>query len=366
MSRILVFGHLGQGNVGDELMFKPIISALKRRFPRATFTVLAGDLYDRGYYHAHVLRRKRRTIRQLLVSFLRNDILIVAGGTHLHTPSGTFRYTRSTLRHLVIYTLAKTMGLQVWLIGVGLGPFETAVGRLLGRLAIKAVDFASVRDQESVSWLAKLKMPARCFRACQDPVCYLDVPEQHRLGIHLGISVMCYFRLYSRTPERDDELAARFKEIIEEWLRRFPDSNVSLVAFYSGDRRTDDSGLARRIKAGWPRDARVRVVDPAGRSEHCVEAFRTFSHFVSMRYHSQVLATLFGIPQVVIAYHGKNHAFAADCGLTKDAVVTVEEFVAGNGASIVNHLVEMRPRAFSLPRARHAEGLLPPEDGERQ
>ncbi len=359
--RIIVFGHLGQGNIGDELMFRAIVIALKRRFPNGILTVAAGDGYDSAYYTAEGIRRIRRTFRRLFQSLFAHDIFVVAGGTHLHTCAKTDRYTYAALRHLVIYALARLLGLKVWLVGVGVGPFETRTGCLFSRLAVRMAHFVSVRDQQSNQWLERFGIPARRIGRCQDPACYLSLPAQDCDVPHLGISIMSYFRLYSATAERDSDLVNRFHDVIKDWFRVFPDSTVSLVAFYSSGNAESDVVFARTIKAMWANDSRVHVVDPRGCADACIERFRYFTHFISMRYHSQVLASLYGIPQVVLAYHGKNYSFAMSSGMHPGDVVGIEEFAIGGGSAAIGRLFNDRIKAHPMSVNGTLDELLPPE-----
>jgi len=357
--RILVFGHLGQGNIGDELMLRPIVTALKQRFPEARLTVAAGRLYDSNFFTAKQIRRIPRAFRHLLAAFARHDMLVIAGGTHLHTRSSTSRYTKGVFRHLVIYTLARFAGLKVWLVGVGIGPFETRIGRLFGRWAVGAADFLSVRDQDSFAWLRQFGIPEHRFRRCLDPACYLPLPPRLSTAAHLGLSVMSYSRLYPEARKGDEILVCRFDEVMREWFRAFPNSRISLIAFYSGNDRESDVMCAQRIKAMWPGDPRVLVVDPRGSSDCCITRFRHFTHFIAMRYHSQVLATLFGIPQVVIAYHRKNFSFAATSGTRPEDVMSIEDFLAGRARPAIVRLFNGGVIAPSVPISGRWDELLP-------
>jgi len=357
--RILVFGHLGQGNIGDELMLRPIVTALEQRFPEARLTVAAGRLYDSDFCTAKQIRRIPRAFGHLLAAFARHDMLVIAGGTHLHTRSSTSRYTQGVFRHLVIYMLARFAGLRVWLVGVGIGPFETRIGRLFGRWAVGAADFVSVRDQDSLAWLRQFGIPEDRFRRCLDPVCYLSLPPRLCTVAHLGISVMSYFRLYSKAGKGDEILVRRFHDVMQEWFRAFPNSRISLVAFYSGNDPASDVVFAQRIKAMWAEDPRVLVIDPRGSVDCCIECFRHFTHCVAMRYHSQVLAALYGIPQIVIAYHSKNLSFAAACRTRPEDVISVEDFADGRACTAMVRLFRGKVVAPSVPVSGRLDELLP-------
>lgn len=359
MLRILIFGHLGQGNIGDELMFQSIVAALRQRFPEARLTVSAGGLYDRSFCEANQIRRIPRTFRRLLSSLLQHDMLVIAGGTHLHTCRTTSRYTKGVFRHLVIYRLARLAGLKVWLIGVGIGPFETRVGRVLGQAAARAAHFISARDEDSLAWLRRFAVPRDRLRMCRDPAYHLSLPSPRRSSPHLGISAMGYFGLYHRTPDRDESLARRFHDVIRNWFRVFPNSRVSLVAFYSSDDQESDVLLARRIQTEWSNDSRVHVVDPRGSVDRCVECFRYFTHVIAMRYHSQVLASLYGIPHVVIAYHGKNRSLAADRGGGLEDIIAVEDFAGGGGQAAIERLFRRSVVMPPIPSHVVGDELLP-------
>jgi polysaccharide pyruvyl transferase WcaK-like protein len=204
---------------------------------------------------------------------------------------------------------------------------------------------------------------SRCG-SCGDPARWLQLPPRRLAGPHLGVSVMQYFRYYADEPSRDHRLEHRICELLKQWFDRHDDSRVSLVGFYSADGQRDDIAIARRIAARMD-DKRVTVVDPAGRLDACLEAFRSFSHFVSMRYHSQVLASMFGIPQVTIAYHQKNRMFAEEVGMPANRYVRIRDFVRGEGQTALRALFD-EPVGSEAPRGdlhadEHRRRLFPRE-----
>jgi len=216
-----------------------------------------------------------------------------------------------------------------------------------------------VRDRDSLEWLKRLGVRDGRFHMCLDPACYLPLPVRRCTVAHLGISVMSYFRLYSKAGKGDEILVRRFHDLMQEWFRAFPNSRVSLVAFYSGDDSASDVLFAQRIKAMWAEDPRVLVIDPHGSIDYCIECFRHFTHCVAMRYHSQVLAARYGIPQIVIAYHRKNLSFATACGTRPEDVISVEDFADGCACTAMVRLFRGGVVPPPVPVSGRLDELLP-------
>jgi polysaccharide pyruvyl transferase WcaK-like protein len=68
--------------------------------------------------------------------------------------------------------------------------------------------------------------------------------------------------------------------------------------------------------------------------------------FVGMRYHSCMFSYLTNTPLLVINYFKKCQALAEDIGLSKDAVISVEEVLSGDFEKYLEKLQEC-PEVFS-------------------
>lgn len=328
---VLVFGHLGMGNIGDEAMLPPILDCLAKSYPRALFRIVAGPRRNGGLrapQHCQ-LEWVDRNMWVLAAALWKSNVFVLAGGTHLCAIAATWRHTLGVLRHLMIYLFARVLRVQVHFWGVGVGPLETRLGRLLARAAVHCAHFIRVRDAQSLHVLKQLGYPSHRTSLGDDPAVLLDLPSRRVRGPHLGLSILQYHAWYRGSPESDTRLVEACQRLLRQWFAAHPDGQASLICFYSADCLLDDRAIAERIVAGFCTE-RVQVVDPQGHLDACLETFCELSHAVTMRYHAEVLAWRFGIPQVVIAYHRKNYDYAESVNLPPDRIIGVRQFLGSS------------------------------------
>jgi len=69
--RILVHGHLGMGNLGDEAMLKTILEVLANRYPDARLVVAVGPAPPQTFLRAKNIEIVSRNIPRLFWEILR-------------------------------------------------------------------------------------------------------------------------------------------------------------------------------------------------------------------------------------------------------------------------------------------------------
>jgi polysaccharide pyruvyl transferase WcaK-like protein len=202
----------------------------------------------------------------------------------------------------------------VTLLGVGVGPFYTRVGRwLIGRIAATA-RYRSVRDEASAAMLASLGIDGVEIGA--DPVFAAD-----RRGAPAAVP---------RDPARPPTMLVSLRD----WFLKDPDGGVARQAALLD---AVAAAIAPHAEAGWrieivplyyprdvapaqaladrlPPDAAVTVVDAALDWAALLDRLATVDLVVTMRFHALAAALIEDRPAVALAYEPKVEALAARTG----------------------------------------------------
>lgn len=327
--RILVHGHLGMGNLGDEAMLQPILELLTKRFPNAHLIVAVGPSPSQSFLQSENIEVVARSIPRLFWEILRCHAFIIAGGTHLASFNNNPRHQRGILRQLMLVLFARLTFARVFMLSVGFGPFENPKGERLAKRILQLTHFVSARDKISEAWLKAIGYRYRYTR-CSDAALFLEPQKKSVTGPRLGISLMPYFANYSDDHDKDHQLMEALTPVLQAWRNTYPEGEVHLCSFLKQDSIFSDNRILAPLKERFQNADWITLHDSPPDLTATCKQFATFSHFVSMRYHSQVLAWLHGIPQLCIAYHEKNKAFANEHGIPDTACFGVEETIAGD------------------------------------
>lgn len=153
MKKILIFGYLGLGNLGDETNLRQLIELLRGMDWRTKITLIsAAPDHSSGTYNVAAVGKFNffGIIRALNDA----DLLIGNGG-------GLFQditSKRSLLYYSALIILAKLFRVKIFLYGQGIGPLRTRIGKFLAGRVLSMVDLITVRDRLSIVALAELNV----------------------------------------------------------------------------------------------------------------------------------------------------------------------------------------------------------------
>lgn len=290
ISKVVLAGYYGFGNLGDELILKVILSELSKSSKKYAVTVL----YDRAHknfpeFPAAVA--DRWSISQVFKALVQCDALVFGGGGVLQDQTGFLSFWY----YLSLIWLAIVLGKKVIFLAQGFGPVRNALNRLIFRFTLRFVDWISVRDRES--FLALPRGQKNAFLSA-DPVLLLDFPVSR--GSHGAklIFVPCDVK------EFDWEAAA---QALLTWSE---DAGTDVVLLPFQESR--DLALTERLKkrlgargriAGW------KSLDDA------VHTLSKGEMVVSMRLHALILSALLNKPFLGISANPKMDSFLKEFDL---------------------------------------------------
>jgi polysaccharide pyruvyl transferase WcaK-like protein len=305
--RAAALGYQGFGNVGDEAILGGI-EALLADGPIRVETVIGGDRAPIPAFPT----AKRVTSRRLLPtpaaarSLRRARLLIVSGGglIHDHWPIVIPRYLAWSL-------LARSLGVRIAWVGVGVGPIEHAWARHAAAAMVRLAGLVTVRDEVSAAWVRRL-VPGTQVHVVPDPAFFL---RRQAPGGGGGTAIIV------RQPVPTD---AHLAPHLAQALAGFARARIATggrVTILTMERGLDDAyaaEIARAVAPGAAPGLGIRAVpiEP----DAALELLAGFDEAVSVRLHGLILCALSGTPCLPIGYDPKVLGTAARLGLADLAV----------------------------------------------
>lgn len=300
MSRILLGGYLGCGNVGDDALLAGLLSALDKESPGHHYEVLSGspDIMRRKFNLQGVPRRDKKAVHEAIESC---DVLIFPGGSIFQDVTSI----GSPLYYKDLVIKAKKAGKRVLLLAQGVGPLKTYFGKKFSADAFRAADVVTVRDPASAAAI-------------------------RNLGVERGILVTAdsAFLLPPPAMEDDDSFGAAGIKTIGICPRPFGDVKKSPV-FYSElckalrhhgyipsliemDEEVDGP-LIDEIEKVF--GGRISHIKRPGMPSLVQSRMARMDGVIAVRLHGAVLAATVGQAPFILSYDPKTLAIASQLGL---------------------------------------------------
>ena len=328
-----IIGSYNHPNFGDQYLFNILYEWIREYDQSVCMTIPWADR-----------RRVQWPREQIKVgggwrSLLSSDLVIFAGGGYLgepergvpyemakpeylsrierklifrHLPTflgGEFfrdkRHLRQKTLHFIKYSmiarLAKTLRMPYIILGVGLGPVSTCVGRNAIRYLLKGAQSVSLRDKESVSYAREICPDVEIFDSADMVLSKCGKTKSNyprelkNVGIHLGNRVEQLVSISLLAKEIE-------KLILEEGVRvKFLTDGTSLMNIV-----TDPARNPARINNLL--DQTLEIVQYQGVDEF-LNTLKQFDVLLTTKLHSGIAAYTLGVFPISIAAHIKTVRF---------------------------------------------------------
>lgn len=177
--KLLLAGYFGCGNLGDDAILAGYVHALAGK--NHEITALSGDP-DATARAFGIAAKNRRSAAEVSAEIARCDALVFPGGSIFQDVTSW----RSPLYYARLVSMAKKRGKRVFLVGQGVGPVTTWMGRRLTRQAFQLADAIVVRDPDSEKALRALGV-TRNIQLGADSAFLLPPPrESETAGFQVG------------------------------------------------------------------------------------------------------------------------------------------------------------------------------------
>lgn len=314
MSRVVIHGFYGAGNLGDE----------------AILAVLLGDLATIGDIDPLVFSGWPREVRRLhgIASvnpsrlgglagrwqMQQADAFVLGGGGLLKDYGESSANVRAWLRWLR-RARTRRQRTAVWAVGVENLRFRESIQLI--RDTLQDVDLVSVRDESSARRLREIGV-TRPISVTADPAVTLGAARRRKRSPNdRPRIVVCLRHWFKYGPALHDEpqnerlldaVAVTLDHAVREW-----GAHIEFVPFrtigYDDDRRVMHA-VSRRMRSGEGATHRNSTPHPIEAADLLASA----DIVIGMRLHSVILATAAGVPSLALSYMAKVRDYMATIG----------------------------------------------------
>lgn len=349
-ARIVLYGHFGSGNIGNDSSLEAALSNVRQRLPDAEIvcvcngpdvvaerfgiaTVPIDTTRQRqirpqsDWFGTRIARRVQRiSIEAGFFMWARRwfrdvDMFIVVGTGAVddmavqrpwHAPFDLYKWCKG----------AKLGGAKVVFLSVGVGPIVNPTSRRLMFSALRMADRRSYRETAALEYLRKFGFDATGDRLFPDLVFSLEVERWNRPAAASG-AVRCVglglinYRGWSHDPIAGEPVFRAYIEKMKGFLRWLLEQGYD-VRLIVGD-LTDEPCVTEMhafLETEPMRKYRDRVVaEPIADLDALFEQISRTDLVVASRFHNLLCSLMLRRPVVSVGYHEKNDLLLGGFGL---------------------------------------------------
>jgi polysaccharide pyruvyl transferase CsaB len=346
--RLLIAGHYGHGNLGDEAVLEGILAGLRGVRPAVEVTVVsANPEVTAEVYSVRAIHERNRVA--LVDAAGVADLLLIGGGGPFRDDPGLDddsmcnRLPWGLPLHLALAALVALKRRPFMIYAVGLAPFSTPASKLYTRLAFERASRATVRDAASLELAASIGIDTARVETTADPA-FLVTTAPHRdvralleqvavpaAGTRL-IAVSVHHSDCNPDPsEWQRRLAIALDQLVAEER-----ATVLFVPFQHGaeGNLTGDRAVAEGVRNGMRRQDATRIFDRPLNPGEVQGIFAAADLVVATHLHGVILALNACTPIVTGIAGADVRDVMQQVGLQKYALdlATAEAGVIADGA----------------------------------
>lgn len=296
MAQILMAGHFGAGNVGDDAIMLGFLEGLGQSGVEAT--VMSGTPEET--FRSYGVRGIPRKDKGAFASELENiDALVFAGGSIFQDVTSV----KSAIFYASLVKKAKQAGKKVYLVGQGVGPLTSFFGKRAAIGAFNAADAVVVRDPISAQTLKDLGV-RRPVSVGADLAFLLQPPPPSSGGdSSFAVADMKSVGVAPRMwGKNSKEVVACFGEFCRLMFQaRYVPVLIPM------DRHQDTPMIQAICDAQGGKIPDLRKITSPTQLQARLSRMEAI---VSMRLHGGILAATVGVPSLMVSYDPKVTAFA--------------------------------------------------------
>lgn len=298
MPHLLLAGHFGCGNLGDDAIMLGFVEQIGREFD---ITVMSGAP-EETFRHYGLRSINRKDASAFVQELERTDALVFPGGSIFQDVTSV----RSVGYYAGLIRRAKKQGKKVFLVGQGIGPLTRFFGRRAAASALNMAEIIVVRDPQSPTTLKELgvKVP---IRVAADPAFLLPVPKESEDG---GFKVGDR-KTVGIAPRPTGELNKTQVQVFGDFARMLYQNNCVPVLIEM-DHKFDGPLI---VEIGKAQGGKVPDIRKMNTPMQVQGRLQRMDAVVAVRLHAGILATTVGVPTLMVAYDPKVTAFAKMLGI---------------------------------------------------
>jgi polysaccharide pyruvyl transferase WcaK-like protein len=347
---VLIVGHYGGSNTGDEAMLMSLLSVLP---PSTKVSVVMKDSTSGhpAIQRVGAIRLKATTILRAVTAA---NMVLLGGGTHFHDDYRGRRLARHYLymtKYLAVFAVAKLLRKKVYCVGMGFGPFKYRVTKILSRFTLALADGISVRDQASLDEAVALGAGHKTVRAfdlaalmTQSTPSIAHSDSTGRQCLAVSVTDIPGIEGNLVTGEKIIEMLAKSLQAL---LQLRPEVYVKVIVVRGGERESDLEISERLVNALSAYSTRVKLVPYTPDPMAVLNEFRTSLAACVMRYHAGMFAYLAGCRLLLLPYHRKLADLGREIGLAESACPILAKLDGDTLANQLSDLMEPESSNFT-------------------
>ena len=294
-----ILGYYGYGNSGDDALLQAVINDMKEQDFAFTPIILSHDCEkERKAYGAECV--DRFNIKQVNRAFKKTRMLILGGGSLIQDITST----KSLVYYLWCIKRAKKLGCKVMLYANGIGPLTKQGNIKRAAKVLDSVDVITLRDEESMELLSKMKVTRPKISVTADPAFSLNVDEyspeeaQKLLGTKSKYVCMSVRNWTDISDKFVNDFASMTDYIAEKY---------NVVPIFIPMQYDRDIGVSEKIAALMSKKA--FVVKEKLNPIQLINIIKGAEAVFAVRLHMLIFAAAAGVPAFGIEYDPKVGSF---------------------------------------------------------
>lgn len=290
---LLLAGYIGCGNLGDDAVALGFVHGLGNA--GYDITVLSGrpEETNRLYGFSVV---DRRDFKQIDGAIDRCDAVVFPGGSIFQDSTSV----RSVGYYAKIVSMAKKAKKKVLLLGQGVGPLDTFLGKRMAAGAFNDADVISVRDPDSLQTLKSIGV-RKAARMTADASFMLPPVKASEDLQGFAVGNMKSVGVAARPLGKKADVVGLFGDFC-----RLLYQNGSMPVLIEMDREEDGPLIEQISKRQGGRIPDLRKVNTPMNLQ---QRFLRLDNIVAMRLHAGILAATVGLPPLMVSYDPKVASF---------------------------------------------------------
>ena len=343
--QIFIFGNYGVKNTGDDAMIYVLLRELHALYPNATFAISSHTSFTVPQETKNAVKFVKPVPQTIFREIMHSSIFIQGGGTHIYDYGNKIKRLARMSEKLIMQIWAKLFCKRIYLLNTGVEPLSTTWSKFLTKQMCRLADFISVRDKLSYEVLEGIGLRDKVtlsfdLTALLQPVSSSDKFLVNKMNTKiLGISILPFFEIYHGDKKKDRLFVNEIAKGLNQWLKQDCQNMIYLFVF-TGKSKATDVFITEMLQKQLNPSGQVRLIPYDPDPRRTLSRFAQCHAFVGMRYHSCVFAYLTNIPLLIINYFQKCQSLATDIGLTKHAVISLEEILNGQFEKYLKNLQE--------------------------
>ena len=326
---ILISGYYGHNNMGDEAMLEAIIETFRKERKDIKLVVLSQKPELTTKVH-NIKSIYRFDLFEIFKALIKTKVYINGGGSLIQDNTSN----RSLYYYLTLILMAKLTRTEVMIYANGIGPINSKINRFLTGAILNLVDVITVRDENSLCELDKLKVRRPKIELTADSALTLESVDKDRIkdilkseGIDENSNLIGFsIRQWGKNMDYVETIA----KVADIAYKKYNLEPVFIVMQKSGDLKISKD-IAKKMETN------SHIISGSYSPKEILGLIGRLEILVGMRLHALIFASMSSVPCLGVVYEQKVEGF----------INSVRQLSAGNVQELkVDKLTKMLDEVY--------------------